>query len=120
MSHGIPVIASRIGALAELIEDEVDGLLFEPGDAEDLARKVKRLWADADLCRRLGRSARAKAASLWGPRSHFERTKAIYQAVCAEPRGADATEGVSRRAGGAARATRVVGGTSPVPRDAGD
>ena len=119
MSHGIPVIASRIGALAELIEDEVDGLLFEPGDARDLASKVKRLWEDADLCRRLGRSARAKALSLWTPRRHFERTEAVYEAVCASSREADAAEAVVRRPAGSARPTRVMGG-SAMSRDAGD
>jgi len=82
MSHGIPVIAARVGALPELIDDGVNGLLFEPGDARDLARKVARLWDDPQLCRRLGQAARAKAASVWSPGSHFERTKAIYDAAC--------------------------------------
>jgi glycosyltransferase involved in cell wall biosynthesis len=88
MSHGVPVIASRIGALADLIEDGVDGLLFEPGDPHDLARRVARLWADPDLCRRLGQAARAKAASHWSPRSHFERLKSVYDALCGSARGA--------------------------------
>lgn len=82
MSRGIPVIAARVGALPELIEDGVNGMLFEPGDARELARKVRRLWDDPELCRRLGRAARAKAASLWNPFSHFERTKAVYDAAC--------------------------------------
>jgi glycosyltransferase involved in cell wall biosynthesis len=82
MSHGIPVIAARVGALPELIDDGVNGLLFEPGDAVELARKVSRLWDDPELCRRLGHAARAKAASLWSPGSHFERTKAVYEAAC--------------------------------------
>jgi glycosyltransferase involved in cell wall biosynthesis len=82
MSHGVPVIAARVGALPELIDDGVNGMLFEPGDARDLARKVSRLWDDPELCRRLGQAARAKAASLWSPGSHFERTKAIYDAAC--------------------------------------
>jgi glycosyltransferase involved in cell wall biosynthesis len=86
MSHGVPVIASRLGALAELVDDGVDGLLFEPGDPRDLAQKVARLWADPDLCRRLGQAARAKAASLWSPRSHFERTQSVYDALCGSAR----------------------------------
>ena len=40
---GTPVIASRIGALAELVENEKSGLLFEPGSCDDLCRAVK--WA---------------------------------------------------------------------------
>ena len=43
---GLPVIASRLGALAEIIEDGRTGLLFNPGDAEDLAQKVKWAWVN--------------------------------------------------------------------------
>lgn len=87
MSHGIPVVASRMGALAYLIEDGVDGLFFEPGNPRDLAEKVTRLWQDPDLCRRLGRAARQKAASLWSPERHFERLQAVYDGVCKGRRG---------------------------------
>jgi len=82
MSHGIPVVASRIGAISGLVRDGVDGLLFEPRDPRDLADKVARLWADPDLCRRLGRAAREKAASLWSPQRHFERLLAVYEDLC--------------------------------------
>jgi glycosyltransferase involved in cell wall biosynthesis len=92
MSHGIPVVASRLGALPELIDDGVDGLLFEPGDARDLARKVTRLWEDTALCGRLGQAARAKAASRWGPRHHFERLAAVYEGVCGGAPGSAAPE----------------------------
>jgi hypothetical protein len=65
MSHGIPVVVSRIGALECLVEDTVDGLYFEPGNARDLAEKINRLWTDPQVCRRLGMAARKKAAHLW-------------------------------------------------------
>ena len=82
MSHGIPVVASRIGALSDLVQDGVDGLLFEPRNPRDLADKVSGLWADPELCRRLGRAARAKADTLWRPQRHFERHMAVYEALC--------------------------------------
>jgi glycosyltransferase involved in cell wall biosynthesis len=82
MSHGIPVITSRIGALSELVQDGLDGLLFETGNPHDLADKVKRLWDDPELCRWLGRAARDKAASLWNNKRHFERHLAVYEDIC--------------------------------------
>lgn len=82
MSHGIPVVASRIGALSELVEDGVDGLLCEPGNPRDLADKVQRLWSDPALCRRMGLAARQKAISLWSADRHFERTRAVYERLC--------------------------------------
>jgi glycosyltransferase involved in cell wall biosynthesis len=82
MSHGVPVVASRFGAMECLIEDGVDGLLFRPGDAGDLAAKVKQLWADPALCRRLGEAARRKALKLWAPERHVERLNKLYAEVC--------------------------------------
>ncbi len=62
MSHGVPVLASRIGALAETTVDGITGLLFEPGNVEELASQMRRLWDDAELCRRLGSGAREHIA----------------------------------------------------------
>ena len=58
-ANGVPVIASRIGSAAELIEPGRNGLLFEPGSARDLARRLA--WADAfpEKMRQMGECARA-------------------------------------------------------------
>ena len=58
-ANGVPVIASRLGSLAELIEPGRNGLLFEPGSARDLARRLA--WADAfpEKMRQMGECARA-------------------------------------------------------------
>lgn len=60
MACGRPVVASRLGGLPWVIEDEKTGLIFEPGDAEDLARQLGRLLDDPALCDRLGQAGRAK------------------------------------------------------------
>jgi glycosyltransferase involved in cell wall biosynthesis len=49
----VPVVASRLGAMAEAIEDGRTGLLFRPGDAEDLARALQRLIEEPELGERL-------------------------------------------------------------------
>jgi glycosyltransferase involved in cell wall biosynthesis len=58
-ANGLPVIASRIGLLAELIEPGRNGLLFEPGSGRDLARRLA--WAEAfpEKMRQMGQCARA-------------------------------------------------------------
>jgi glycosyltransferase involved in cell wall biosynthesis len=63
---GLPVIASRTGAMAELVEDGETGLLFEPGSAEDLARKIT--WA----------AARAEHAGKYTPDRNYEVLMGIY------------------------------------------
>ena len=59
MAAGLPVVASRIGQLAELIDPEANGLLCPPGDAAALASALTRLQHDRALRGRLGRAARA-------------------------------------------------------------
>ncbi len=58
-ANGLPVIASRVGRLAELIEPGRNGLLFEPGSARDLARRLA--WAEAfpQKMRQMGECAKA-------------------------------------------------------------
>jgi glycosyltransferase involved in cell wall biosynthesis len=59
MAAGLPLVASRVGQLAELIQDRVNGLLCPPGDAVALAAALEELRNDPELRRRLGEAARA-------------------------------------------------------------
>jgi glycosyltransferase involved in cell wall biosynthesis len=58
-ANGVPVIASRVASVAELIEPGRNGLLFDPGSARELARRLA--WADAfpEKMRQMGECARA-------------------------------------------------------------
>ena len=58
MAAGLPVVASDIGQLKSLIEDEVNGLLVPPGDPVALATALDRLRQDSNLATRLGQAAR--------------------------------------------------------------
>lgn len=78
-SYGLPVIASRIGSLKEMIDESVTGLLFEPGNAEDLAGKMKMLWENSDLCSRMGRMAREKAMSEYNGDGYYSKLMALYR-----------------------------------------
>jgi glycosyltransferase involved in cell wall biosynthesis len=60
MACGKPVVASRIGGLPWVVEDEATGLLFEPGDAAGLAGQLARLLDDEALSTRLGEAGRQK------------------------------------------------------------
>ena len=79
MLHAKPVIASRIGGLPEIVDDSVTGLLFEPGNAEDLAEKIGHLWARPDLCRGMGQAGRQKALREYSPEKHYARLMAVYE-----------------------------------------
>jgi glycosyltransferase involved in cell wall biosynthesis len=60
MAAGRPVVASRIGGLPFTVVDGVTGLLCEPGDPGDLARKLEALLDDSDLRRRMGLAGRRR------------------------------------------------------------
>ena len=51
---GKPVIASAINGIPEYVDNGVDGLLFEPGNAEQLARCIDRLSADTSMLSHYG------------------------------------------------------------------
>ncbi len=55
---GVPVVASRLGAMQEIIEDGVTGLHFEAGDVQDLRRKAQWAWEHPAEMQEMGRRAR--------------------------------------------------------------
>ncbi len=79
MMRAKPVVCSRIGGLPEIVDDGVTGLLTAPGDAADLAAKVRHLWEDAEGCRRMGRAGREKAIREYSPPRYYGRLMAAYQ-----------------------------------------
>lgn len=60
MASGLPVVATAISGIPELVEAEVSGLLVPSGDPGALADAIERLVRDPELCDRLGRAAREK------------------------------------------------------------
>ncbi len=61
MSASLPVVASRIGGLPELVEDGVNGFLFDPASDEELATAILTLAADSELRARMGARGRKRA-----------------------------------------------------------
>jgi glycosyltransferase involved in cell wall biosynthesis len=78
-SCGVPVIASRLGAIAEIVRDRVTGILFEPGNAEDLAAKVEWAWSHPGELRQMGKAARAEYEGKYTPERNYEILMRIYQ-----------------------------------------
>jgi glycosyltransferase involved in cell wall biosynthesis len=60
MVAGLPVVASRVGGVAELVEEGNTGLLVAPGNPEELTAALERVLADRELRRRLGAAGRAR------------------------------------------------------------
>jgi len=76
---GVPVIASRLGAMAEIIVDGCTGLHFEPGDPEDLAAKVAWAWGHPQEMVEMGKMARREYQAKYTAERNYEQLRAIYQ-----------------------------------------
>jgi glycosyltransferase involved in cell wall biosynthesis len=81
MSLGIPVLASRIGALQDTVEEGVSGLLFEPGNVADLASKLTHLWKDPQLCGALGAAGRRRVQERFSVHGHLSGLLAAYDSA---------------------------------------
>ena len=79
MACQVPVAASRVGGLPEIVDEEV-GTLFEPADPDDLAEAVIRLLASPDLAER-GVRARARVVERWSNDRLVERHLEIYRSL---------------------------------------
>jgi glycosyltransferase involved in cell wall biosynthesis len=80
MATGLPVVASRVGGLPELIVDGETGLLVEPRDPDALAAALERLVADRALRRELGAAGRAYAEAHFDPESFARAHVNLYAA----------------------------------------
>lgn len=76
---GLPVVASRLGAMAELVVEGKTGLLFEPGNAADLALTLE--WAERhpQAMRQMGVAARRLYESRYTPEANFRQLTAVYE-----------------------------------------
>lgn len=73
-----PVVAAAIGAIPELVEHEVTGLLVPSGDAHALAEAVRRALTDPSAAA-WGEAGRARVVALGEPRRHIEGLLSIYR-----------------------------------------
>ncbi len=76
---GKPVIASRLGAMAEIVSDGVTGLLFEPGNEVELADKVRWALEHPDHMRQMGINARKAFEENYTPERNYEMLISIYR-----------------------------------------
>lgn len=83
MAHGLPVIASRLGSMVELVENGVTGLHFSPGDGADLAAKIQWAIEHPEDMRRMGLNARKVYELRYTPEENYRQLMSIYEtAIC--------------------------------------
>ncbi|NTW21952.1 glycosyltransferase family 4 protein [Candidatus Falkowbacteria bacterium] len=79
MGAGLPVIATRVGGIPDMITDQVNGLLIDPQNSRTLASKVAELINDPSKKQRLATQAQHDANHLFKFNKMLEQTKKIYE-----------------------------------------
>jgi glycosyltransferase involved in cell wall biosynthesis len=78
-ASGLPVIASRLGAMQEIVDDGRTGLLFEPGNPHDLAAKVQWAADHPDEMRQMGTNARREYVAKYTAEIGYRNLIACYE-----------------------------------------
>lgn len=81
LACGLPVVASARGALPEIVEDGVCGLLVPAGDVEAWRLALRRLATDRELCGSLGEGARRRYEQRYTPEQNYRLMAEIYTRV---------------------------------------
>lgn len=81
MRNAVAVVGSNAGGVPEIIEDGVSGLLFQPGNADDLAAQLERLCGDGDLRHQLGAAGKARADAHFALERHYHSLKNHFDAA---------------------------------------
>ncbi|MCM8780184.1 MAG: GT4 family glycosyltransferase PelF, partial [Candidatus Omnitrophica bacterium] len=76
---GVPVIATAVGGIKDIVEHEKTGLLVAPGDSEGLSQEIIRLVKDQELAVKLAQNAYKKAVENFNARLMAERTIEVYK-----------------------------------------
>lgn len=85
-SMGVPVLTSRLGVNAEIVNDGRTGLHFSPGDPGDIAGVVQRAWSSESDLRKMGRQARVEFETKYRADENYARLIDIYNAALAQKR----------------------------------
>lgn len=78
LACGTPVVGSAIGGIPEIVRDGETGLLFEPGNAAELAAKLQALTTQPEYARHLGACGREQVLQINTPDRHYQATMEIY------------------------------------------
>jgi glycosyltransferase involved in cell wall biosynthesis len=78
-ARGIPVVASNIGSLKELVVDNYCGMRFEPSDFGQLAGIIRQLFAQQSLAQEMGKNARDLYEGKYGGPTNYKKLMDIYQ-----------------------------------------
>ena len=79
MAAGVPVVTSNRCGMPHMVADGASGFLVDPGDPDDIARRMGQLLTDDQLRRSMGRKSQEIAKERFHPAAVARRTLEVYQ-----------------------------------------
>jgi glycosyltransferase involved in cell wall biosynthesis len=85
MACGLPVVATRVGGTPEAVAEGQSGLLVEPGEPEQLARALLKVWSDVELAKQMGIAGHRRVEEHFDVRTMVSKYESLYQDVLQSP-----------------------------------
>ena len=83
MLAGVPVVATAVGGVPDLLDSGRCGMIVPPGEANALAEAIERMICDPDTGRLMAESGKTRVSALFDPAALAEKVEAVYARVCA-------------------------------------
>ncbi len=81
MAQGLPVVATAVGGVIEVVQDNVTGFLVPPGNPRDMAQCLVRLAIDPQMAAHMGRNGRKRVEELFDAKVMAQKTVEVYEEV---------------------------------------
>jgi glycosyltransferase involved in cell wall biosynthesis len=78
MAHKLPVIVPNLAGNPEILEENVNGLLFQPGSERSLIAVIKKLWNDQELSKKLSKKSVEKIQNKFGTKLYVNKLEKVY------------------------------------------
>lgn len=79
MASGVPVVATRVGGVVDIIEDGLDGFLVPPADAKSMAEAIMRIFNDTQLAKSMAQAAYVKVKAKYNVELMVKNTLDVYR-----------------------------------------
>jgi glycosyltransferase involved in cell wall biosynthesis len=81
MAAGLPVIATQINAIPEMVTHKETGFLIQPGDRGELARRIQYLMENPTLSREMGAKGRKVVEQKFNTQTHCQKIESIFREI---------------------------------------
>jgi glycosyltransferase involved in cell wall biosynthesis len=84
MLNSKPLVVSNLGSMKDIVKEGYNGLLFEANNIEQLRKKIKILFDDDTICKKMGKNAYHEAITAYNPETHYKKLITVFERAIKE------------------------------------